>query len=464
MKNPHRGILGKLVALCLALTVCLAPVANALTADQLKTLLQDYYLDGVSDAVLKEDTIEGILKALNDPYTSYMTATQYQAFLNSMTDQEIAGIGISALAKENGLLIQGVFDNSPAKSLGLKAGDLITEVDGKSAAGQSADAVTEWIRGKAGTEVTIKVLHEDGRTVEYKAVRQQIVIPSVTSELIDGRVGYLNCRTFGPQTLSHILEALKQNQEAKVWMVDLRSNLGGDVAVTSQTLGSFLGKGNVAYLRDGKDQYVVYQSVQEAQTTKPTIILTSSYTASAAEIFSGVMRDRQQGLVIGEKTYGKGVAQVLLDETYYPEFFTEGDAVKITAFRYFTPSGSTADHVGIIPHLMVDAMNASEIALLLSEDEPSTTNKSNFLRLQIGNMNWYLNLEKASKAENREYFTRLLEAIPPNTTIERGTTFGGFEEVTVPDLVRTYGLNGYKARSFTDVQGSAYKEKINTLA
>lgn len=464
MKNPQKRILGKLVALFLAITVCLAPAANALTADQLKILLKDYYLDGVSDAVLKESTIEGIIKTLNDPYTSYMTAAQYQAFMSSMTDQEVGGIGIAALAQKDGLLIQSVMEGSSAKELGLTAGDLIIEVDGKSAAGQSGETIILWLRGKVGTEVSIKVLHQDGSTSEYKAARQLIVLPAVTSELVDKRVGYVNCKTFGPQTVQHILDALTQNKEAKVWLVDLRSNLGGDVSVASQSLGAFLGKGSVVYLRDGKDQYVVYQSSQEAETNQPAIVLTSSYTASAAEIFSGVIRDKQQGLVIGEKTYGKGVAQVLLNENNYPDFFKDGDAVRITAFRYFTPSGSTADHVGIIPHLMVDAMSADEIAMLLTESEPSGTDKSNFLCIQMGNWDWYLDLKKATTNENKAFFTRLLEALPPNTVVKQGTTDGRYKTVAVSQLVETYGLTTYHSRAFNDVQGSIYQDKINTLA
>lgn len=464
MNHPRKRVLGKLVALFLGLTICLAPAANALTAEQLKTLIQEYYLDGASDAVLKEDSIEGILKALNDPYTSYFTAAEYQAFLNGLSDQEITGIGVGVIAQENGLLIQSVFESSPAQKAGLGAGDVITEVDGKVAAGQSAEIVAQWLKGKAGTEVVVKVLHQDGQSKTYTIERQPIVIPTVTSELIDGDVGYINCKNFGPQTLAHFKEALAQHQDAKTWMVDLRSNLGGDVSVTSQTLGTFLGKGDITYLRNGKDQYLVYQSVQDAKTIHPTIVLTSTYTASAAEIFSGVIRDRKQGLIVGEKTYGKGVAQVLIDSNYYPDFFSEGDAVKITAYRFFTPSGSTPDHVGIIPHLMVDAMSADEVALLLTATAPTGPNKSDFLCIELGGNSWYVDLSKAVVSENRAYFTKLLESLPPDTVIKRGSAFGTFDDVTASELVSHYQLTGYHSRSFTDVKNSAYQSEINTLA
>ena len=464
MNKPHKGILGKLLALFLALTVCLAPAANALTADQLKTLLQEYYLDGVSDAVLHESTIEGILNVLDDPYTDYMTAEEYEAFLNSMSDQEIGGIGISATAVEKGLLILSLHKNSPAEAAGLEAGNIITAVNGNAAAGKSAEAITQWLKGEPDTKVVITVLHQNGDATEYSLIRKLIVIPATTSQLIDEHVGYINCKAFGGQTLTHFLEAFEEHKQAKIWMVDLRSNLGGDVYVASQTLGTFLGRERIAYLRDGKEQYVLYQSDQQAETIYPTIVLTSAWTASAAEIFSGVIRDKQQGLLVGEKTFGKGVAQVLLNADQFPLFFSNGDALKVTAFRYFTTSGSTADQVGIIPHLMVNSISAGDIALLLTEEEPKSADKSNYLCMHLGKWRWYVDVKTATSEEKKVFFTQLLEAIPPNATIKQGTQSGGWIDITVEDLVENYQLDGYQSRGFSDVNGSDFEDQINTLA
>lgn len=463
MKNPQKRILSKMMALFLTLTLCLAPAVQALTADELKTLLQEYYLDDVSDAVLKESSIEGIIKALNDPYTQYMSAEYYQAFLGSMSDTQIGGIGITATSTEKGLLIESVFEQSPAEAAGLKAGDIITQVASNVTQGQDADTITEWLRGEVGTEVSLSVLHVDGSTTEYKLVRQVIIIPATTSEFIEDRVGYINCRSFGEQTAAHFLEALDNYPDARVWVVDLRANLGGDVQAATQSLGTFVGKGNIAYLRDGKDQYVLYQSTQEEATLWPTIVLTSSYTASAAEIFSAVIRDDSDGLLIGERTFGKGVAQVLLDAKQYPSYFKEGDAVKITAFRYFTPSGTTADHVGVIPHLMVDAVDAGNIALLLTEKEPFGAEASHYLFLALGRWGWYLDVTKATTEENRPYLTKLLEALPPEIEIQKGTEGGTWEDVAVADLVSEYQLADYQSRSFSDVADHPYETAINTL-
>lgn len=463
MSKFRRRLLGKMLALCLVLMFALTTAAYALTPDQFKLLLQEYYLDGVSDDVMQQETIEGIITALGDPYTKYMSPKEYQSMIDGMSDQEIGGVGISVQLAEQGLLLVEVYEGGPAAALGMQVGDVITAVDGKSAAGHDSQTITAWLRGEVGTKVSLQVLHADGRLVEYSTQRKLIVIPATTSQLIDERVGYINCKVFGEQTLSHFLEAMKTHTKASTWMVDLRSNLGGDLNAVSQTLGAFLGTGKVVYLRDGKDQYLLYESQQEAQTIQPTIILTSPWTASAAEIFSAAMRDKKEGLLVGEKTYGKGVAQAILDDKVYPQYFTGGDAVKITAFRYFTMGGSTADHVGVIPHLLVDAYNAGEIAMLLTETDMHATENSQYLRLHLGYWRWYLDLKDATSPEKREYFTKLLEALPPNTVIKQGNDAGSWLDVTVQSLVKTYGLASYETRNFADVQNSPYRDDLNTL-
>ena len=456
----------KILPLFFVLAFLLTPVmAQALTTDELKDLLQEYYLDEVSDAALSQETIETVLKTLGDPYTRYMTGDEYQALIDSMSDQAISGIGINASMVEEGLLIVLPHEGAPAQKAGLLAGDIIVAVDGKSAAGQLGETVTQWLRGEAGSQVTVDVLHQDGGRQQYTLTRAVLVIPSTTSQTVSGRVGYIDCTTFGSTTQAHFLKAVETEESANIWMVDLRRNLGGDVNATAQSLGVFLGKGTVVYMRNGKDQYILFLSQQEAKTIKPTIVLTSQFTASAAEIFSGVIRDVEQGLVIGGKTYGKGVAQVILDSSVdgMEQYFKDGDALAITAYRYYTPSGSTADQIGIIPHLLVDPAQADEIALLLTADEPKD-GKENYLRLGLAGWRWYLDLREADTPESRGYFAALLGALPPHTTIVQGTAQGDWSEVSVQSLVERYQLTDYHYRGFSDIKAGEAGDKINTLA
>ena len=463
MKTLWKKLLCQGLAVLLLFSL-LAPAAQALTADQLKELLGEHYLYGVTDAVLDEDTIEAIMAEIDDPYTDYLDAEEYQALLASMEDTEVAGIGISGTMTEQGLLIAEVFPNTPAQRKGLVAGDIITAVDGQSTIGQEANTVTGWIQGEAHTQMRITVLHADGKERDYTITRLKIVIASTTSEILENGMGYINCKTFGTSTLGHFLDAMKKDMTGGAWIVDLRSNLGGDVYGVSQVLGVFIGMANVVYLRDGKDQYLLYRSSQDSVTIYPTIVLTSGYTASAAEIFASAIRDRGRGLIIGETTYGKGVAQVLLDQRQYPDYFSEGDALKVTAYRYFAAeSHTTADRVGVIPHVLVPAQMGEGIAQLLSTEAPYG-DCSGYLRIVLGNWRWYIDLEYALSEEMRPYFVALLEATAPGTVMRLGTEDGQWVYTNALELVAEFGLTEYQSRSFSDVGDSLYRMAINTLA
>lgn len=454
----------KIIALTLALCLSLAPAAYALTPAQLRELLGAFYLDEISDAVLAEDSVEGILKLLDDPYTDYLSAAEYQELLASLEDQEIAGIGCSLSLTEEGLLLSEVFANSPAATLGLKAGDSIIAVDGESVLTLGSDLAVARLRGEIDSLVRLRVLHADGSEQDYETKRALVIVPSTSYESPEDGLGYINCRTFGSDTLAHFLDAAKALAQSKNLIVDLRTNPGGDLDAVAQVLGVFLGEGEIVYLRDGRDEYRVHSSQQSKQLSQPTIILTSGLTASASEIFSAVMRDRDTGLLVGETTYGKGVAQSLLDGTYFPEYFPAGDALKVTSYRYFTKIGNTADHIGVIPHLMVSAYDAADVARLLSEPAPTQGDLRDYLRLQIDSFTGYLSLKQATADEQRYYFIQLLQALPPKATIERGTAQGQWLSSSVAQLVTELGLTEYQSRSLIDLEGHPNQSELNTLA
>lgn len=286
----------RILAVMLVAALCLAPAAQALTTDQLKDLLGKYYINDIPQAALDAETIEEVIQALGDPYTMYLTPEEYAAFQASMSDQEVVGIGISAVACDDGLSIVGVYDGAPAQKLGLVGGDTIISVEGRSAAGQTAEVITGWLKGEAGSKVTFVVRHADGTEETYTATRAKVVIPSTTTEMLeDGTTGYIVCNTFGAETLGHFTEGTQAYDDANLWVVDLRQNGGGDVYAVTQTLGVFLGEGTMVYLRDGEGAYFRYVSQQDRTTLYPTIVLTSGGTASSAEIFSLAMKDKNGG-------------------------------------------------------------------------------------------------------------------------------------------------------------------------
>ena len=428
----------RILAVMLVAALCLAPAAQALTTDQLKDLLGKYYINDIPQAALDAETIEEVIQALGDPYTMYLTPEEYAAFQASMSDQEVVGIGISAVACDDGLSIVGVYDGAPAQKLGLVGGDTIISVEGKSAAGQAAEVITGWLKGEAGSKVTFVVRHADGTEETYTATRAKVVIPSTTTEMLeDGTTGYIVCNTFGAETLGHFTEGTQAYDDANLWVVDLRQNGGGDVYAVTQTLGVFLGEGTMVYLRDGEGAYFRYVSQQDRTTLYPTIVLTSGGTASSAEIFSLAMKDKNGGLVIGT-----------------------GDLSEL-ALGWATYNGDHMSMYAVIPDLLVDTNHADEIASLFSVNEPWQSTEG-WLRVHLGGWRWYIDLSKAMGEEMAPYFAEMLSALPPAVDIFAGAG-EGWVKSTPAQIAADTQVKGYAPRVFSDVAGTNYELAANTL-
>lgn len=447
----------------LALLLCLgllAGGAQALTVQQTIELLGKYYVDPIPDAVYRQDTVEGVLEALGDPYTDYFTAEEYEAFLNSMLDTSVVGIGVVVQVDAAGVLVVEVLEGGPAEEAGLLAGDVITAVDGKTAVGLALDAAGELLRGQTGSRVTVTALR-DGEELTFSMTRREVVVPATTTELLEGHIGYIECTTFGAETPRHFEEGIaKYAGQADRWIVDLRSNGGGMVDDSVQAAGCFAGGGRLAYLRAADGNYYYYESTGTVRAGAPVVVLTDGQTASASEIFASAVRDTGTGLVIGTRTYGKGVAQYLLDAETEPECFQEGDALKLTVYRFFSPAYTATDRVGVIPDLLVSDGNAPAAAVLLCAAPPAG-DTAGFLRLELAG-EWYIDANRAVSEEYRAAFTELLEAIPTTAALSLGT---GENWIGVSPAMAAsyYGLTGYTPREFPDTGLSPYAEEIGLL-
>ncbi len=450
------------LALVLAVSLSFVTVAQALTPDRLKALLEQYYLDPIPEAVQTAETIEDILNALNDPYTSYFTAEELARFMSSMEDTSLVGIGVSGIVTESGLEIKVVYEGSPAEKLGLVSGDTIVRVEEESTAGKTVEEVAAWLQGEKGTAVRLAVVHTDGTEQVYTAVRATIFIPTAQTKLLeDGTTGYIVCNAFGSSTLPHVLEGIRANPQANLWLVDLRSNGGGDLYAVTQTVGAFLGAGTACYLRDGADQYTQYLSRQERATIYPTIVLTSGVTASAAELFTLAVKDRQGGMSIGARTFGKGVAQTILTGQNDPDSFPDGDGMRVTSYQYYGVNGNTAHRIGVLPDLLVPAAHADEIAGLFSTQEPFADRRG-YLQLNLGTWRFYVKEAQAKDAKTAPYFAEMLSALPPACHILAGTA-DGWEETTAAAVAARLEVKGYTPRVFSDVAGTDCAQAANTL-
>ncbi|MCI9264239.1 MAG: PDZ domain-containing protein [Oscillospiraceae bacterium] len=458
MKNKF---FSRLTAAALALVLLSAPGAQALTVDQAAELLQRVYVDEVPQTVLEQTTIQDMLAALGDPYTEYFTPEEYGAFTATMSDTSLVGIGVVYTQTEEGLLLSEVLEGSPAEKGGLEPDDLIVKVDGRSVLGETTDTVSGWIQGEEDTEVKVTYLR-DGNRKTVTLTRALVVVAATTTQLIDGHIGYISCSTFGMETVGHFQEGIeKYRDQVSAWIVDLRSNTGGVTQAAVDAAGCFTGTGEMAYLRDGSDAYGVYYHEDDSLTLHPVIVLMDPYSASASEIFASAIRDRGAGIVIGTRSYGKGVAQTVIDREFEPEYFADGDAIKITSHRFFTPAGNSTDQVGVIPDLLLPPDQVIPAAYLLA-GPGFFTDTSGLLRVDM-QWRWHIDLETALSEEYRETFQAILDAITVNRKIWSG--IGGPDGWARTDLETVCGETGmeFHAPAFPDQEDCTYTDAVSIL-
>lgn len=456
-----KKLFASLLALCLSFSLFTAPAA-ALELEDAKDLLQEHYVDPIPGNVLASSSLDELLDALGDPYTVYLTAEEYQQFLSSVNGSTVTGIGVSIQnAYDDGYRIMSVLSNSPALEAGLEAGDRIIAVNGMTLSAGSD--ITALITGEEGTQVTITVIRlSDGLQKDYTLTRRAVQLPIVTYETV-GDAGLIDCSSFGESTVSTIEKALTElKDDVSVWIMDLRSNPGGTSEAAAGSAGLFAGPQTMVYFRDSKGNYTYVYTTEACPdlTDKPLIVLTSPYSASGSELFAAAARDHGFGIAIGQRTYGKGIAQSVFDERNTPELF-QGDALKVTTFRFYSPDGATNHIVGILPTLLISMENAPSVSLLLSSPQPKRA--EGFLKLELAGLTFFLDLDEAKSAAYQNAFTELLEALPPSAKLYRGSGSSTWSEVAPSSLAQSMDLD-YTGRTFPDISDSPFREEIEILA
>ena len=194
--------------------------------------------------------------------------------------------------------------------------------------------------------------------------------------------------------------------------------------------------------------------------------MTSPYSASSSELFSAAARDLDFGIAVGQRTFGKGIAQLVMDESTYPSLF-DGDSFKITAYRFYSPNGVTNHTIGVLPTLLISEENTPTVAMLLSAKEPTSSQTSNYLKLDLYGFTFYINVKEATKEENRAAFTELLESLPTAfCTIWEGNGDGWNKHsgTTPENIAKKLRLSFNSRYDFTDLKSSPYADEIRTLA
>ena len=308
---------------------------NQMFSEAYSTILAGYYkeFDGRS---LKYAGMEGLMASLGDPHTMFMEPKETQAFAME-TSANFVGVGARLSPDPAGAKIAVVFDDGPAQKIGLKVGDLITNVDGAPMAGEDIGEIVSRIRGKAGTRVTITVVR-DGvkKPLEFKPTRAKIIIPTVESAMIPGtKFGRIAVSQFAEPTADQFDRAMQTlaGDGMKGLVVDLRGNPGGLLETAVEMLSRFASDKVVVRMKGrGEREEVAKTYVGMAKAWPfPIVVLVNEDSASASEIFAGCMRDYRLATIVGEHTYGKASVQNV-------RMLVDGASAKITIARYFLPS------------------------------------------------------------------------------------------------------------------------------
>ncbi|MGI8728570.1 MAG: S41 family peptidase [Solirubrobacteraceae bacterium] len=328
------------------------PVAGALAGDEssrvvLRALdsIHDRYYRDVGRDELADAALKGAVDSLDDRFSAYFSPQEYASFQRSINNQ-FSGIGTAVRGVKAGLRIQTVYSDSPAMRADIRVGDILVSADGRSLAGVPTDAATARIKGREGTKVTLRLKRGD-RTITKRVTRATISVPVVRSRLASAggeRVAYIRLSTFGPQTAhEQVADAIRKQRErdAKGIVLDLRGN-GGGLVSEAQLIASMFLKGGPIVTTKGRsvDSVTLKATGDVLAGTLPTVVLVDGGTASAAEIVTGALQDRERATVVGVKTFGKGVFQQVMR-------LPNGGALDITVGQYFLPSGRNLGGAGV---------------------------------------------------------------------------------------------------------------------
>ena len=314
--------------------------------EQVWNIIFDDYVDKdhLDTSTLSRAAIEGMLEALDDPYTSYLDAETYQLGKSSL-EGEIEGIGAQVAIKDDQLTIIAPIADSPASKAGIRAGDIILEVDGKSTSEMSlAEAVLN-IRGTKGTPVRLLILHQgETEPEEIEIVRAKVELSSVHFEM-RGDIAYINITHFSERTneeLSPVLESVAE-KEARGVILDLRSNSGGLLGEVIDVASQFLSEGVVVNVVDNQKKRTALEVKPNGVTTDlPMVVLSDNFSASGSEVLIGALQDYGRATIAGSKTFGKGSVNALRQ-------LKDGSGLFITTGRWLTPSGRLIEGEGLAP-------------------------------------------------------------------------------------------------------------------
>ena len=318
--------------------------------DVIEETIEKYYLEDVEEQTLEDGVYKGMVEALGDPYSTYYSPEELGQ-IQEKTEGIYYGIGAYiGIDTETSLpRLTGIIDGTPAQESGLRAGDLIYQVDGTDVQGMELEQVTSLVKGEEGTAVHLTIIREgESDYLEIDVVRRQVESPTVNQEMLDDRIGYIQITEFDTVTLDQFTEALAvcRGQGMEGLILDLRGNPGGNLSTVCDIARQLLPEGLIVYTEDKNGKRTEYSCDGKHEMTEELVVLVDGNSASASEILAGAIKDYGIGTLVGTTTFGKGIVQRIIS-------LTDGSAVKLTVSHYYTPNGNNIHEVGIEPDVEI---------------------------------------------------------------------------------------------------------------
>ena len=328
-------------------------------------LLHEKYFDQpLDDDILFEAATEGMLAALGDPNTRYLSPEQEQ-LARAAQQGSIEGIGAEVTEQDGAIAIVAPYEGSPAEAAGLRPGDILREANGVDLAGMSVIEAAALVRGPAGTEVRL-LIERAGELMEVSVTRDVIRVASVRGEILDEGLAYVRLSRFGSSTAEELQESLSDLLAGQPTglILDLRGNPGGNLNAVVDIADQFLDDGLILTQRYGDGREVDYESGADGLAQEiPLVVLIDEGSASASEVLAGAIRDRHRGALVGDVSFGKGTVQNW-------ERLSNGGGLRLTISRWLTPNGDWVHESGLAPDVLVpraETLSETEIDNQLQE-------------------------------------------------------------------------------------------------
>lgn len=334
-----------------------------LSLDDLRTFTDVFnqvrtnFVEEMDDHTLMNAAIRGMLSEL-DPHSSYMEADEFRQLDNNSRGR-YSGIGVEINVQNNNVKVVYVMDGEAADKAGLVVGDVITSIDQNDLRGRNLRVAVDSLRGEVGTTVDITVKHENGEVSNLTLVRNFVEVASVFSRPVDKHYGYFQITHFTRNSAEELLEQIEYMQAnhegtLKGIVLDLRNNPGGVLVPAVTIADGFLDEGPIVTTRGRAEKQLEYNA-EPGQWLKdvPMVILVDRSSASASEVLAGALQDHGRALIIGERTFGKGSVQSVLN-------LRNGSGIRLTTSRYYTPNGRSIQAEGIQPDVEITAVQVVE--------------------------------------------------------------------------------------------------------